>query len=390
MADLDTGAILGACGPHEQHAPASVQKLLLVATTLARLDPKQIVEVIPADLNIERGSSAVGLVVGGHYSIETLWLGLLLVSGNDAANVLARVAGGDTGLQGTMRAENDLAHQLGARDTNAVTPNGLDAPGQFTSVYDLALIAKVCFGLDDFRKYALTQSAQIPAQPPKDPRGFQIQNENKLILQYKGVLGGKTGYTTTARHSYVGAAERNGRRLVVTMLDAEAAPLRGWQQGGELLDWGFTVPDTAAVGHLVKPGELDATPSPTAKQVAAGQKQPANSAAGNSHSALKIGISLAVLAVMIATGSAAVLARRQTVRRNRRRRASAAWAQPMRDTPRLRTGEPPVAGRYDPRDGRVRDPDARDVHRSGQRRADRSGGHSDRSGNHTGRRRLSR
>jgi D-alanyl-D-alanine carboxypeptidase (penicillin-binding protein 5/6) len=264
VADLDSGAVLAACGPHEYATPASVQKLLLVATMLATLDPKQIVTVTRQDLAIKPGTSLVGLVEGGHYSIETLWLGLLLQSGNDAANVLARIGGGGTDKEAGVQMMNEEAVRLGAFQTHAVTPSGLDAPGQFTSAYDLALIARACFANETFRRYTLTQRAQMPAQPPKYPKGFQIQNENKLIQEYPGALGGKTGFTDLARHTYVGAAERNGRRLVVTLLGAEPRPLRGWQQGAKLLDWGFTLPQTASVGRLVEPGEVSPSPSPTA------------------------------------------------------------------------------------------------------------------------------
>ncbi|MBX6354638.1 MAG: D-alanyl-D-alanine carboxypeptidase [Micromonosporaceae bacterium] len=264
VADLDTGEVLGACGPHEYGTPASVQKLLLAATMMPKLDPKQVVTVTRADMNFEPGSSAVGLVVGGKYPVSTLWLGLLLQSGNDAANVLARLGGGPAGQKGGVAAMNAEARRLGAFETHAVTPSGLDGPGQFTSAYDLALIARACFAIPDFRKYTKTMTAQIPAQPGR-AKGFQIQNENTLLTRYKGALGGKTGYTDLARHTYVGAAERNGRRLVVTLLGAEARPLRGWQQGAALLDWGFSVPPGKSVGHLVTPEEVAqaATPTPT-------------------------------------------------------------------------------------------------------------------------------
>jgi D-alanyl-D-alanine carboxypeptidase (penicillin-binding protein 5/6) len=97
---------------------------------------------------------------------------------------------------------------------------------------------------------------KIPPQPPKDKRGFQIQNQNNLLSRYEGALGGKTGYTSLARHTYVGVAQRGGRRLVVTLLGAEAVPRRGWQQGATLLDWGFAQPRDASVGRLVEPGEV--------------------------------------------------------------------------------------------------------------------------------------
>jgi D-alanyl-D-alanine carboxypeptidase (penicillin-binding protein 5/6) len=268
VADLDTGEVLGGCGPHVYGTPASVQKLLLAATAMPKLNPKQVATITDADLAIEPGSSAVGLVTGGRYTVATLWLGLLLNSGNDAANTLARLAGGTGGVAATVRAMNAEARRLGAFQTHAVTPSGLDAPGQFTSAYDLALIARVCFARADFRRYALTRAARLPAQKALKKGGFQIQNENRLIYNYPGALGGKTGFTTLARHSYVGAASRNGRRLVVTLLGAEATPLRGWQQGAGLLDWGFSVPRDASVGKLVDPDGADAAGTATTDRAA--------------------------------------------------------------------------------------------------------------------------
>ncbi|MEV6815225.1 D-alanyl-D-alanine carboxypeptidase [Micromonospora sp. NPDC051296] len=269
VADLDTGQVLGGCGPHEYATPASVQKLLLAATMLPRLDPEQVITVTKEDLDIAPGSSAVGLLVGGRYRVETLWLGLLLQSGNEAANALARLGGGPDGAAGGVREMNEQARRLGALQTRAITPSGLDAPGQFTSAYDLALIARACFADPTFRRYVLTERTKVPAQRALRAKGFEIQNGNQLIYRYPGALGGKTGFTDYARHTYVGAAERDGRRLVVTLLGAEPRPMRGWEQGAALLDWGFTLPREASVGRLVEPGELDAPPSPAVSEPAA-------------------------------------------------------------------------------------------------------------------------
>ncbi len=315
VADLDTGEVLGACAPHVRYPPASVQKLLLVATVMPRLDPNQAVQVTQADLDFEPGSSAVGLVVGGTYPVSTLWLGLLLQSGTDAAQVLARVGGGADGVPGTLRDMNDLAYRLGARDTHAVTPSGLDGPGQFTSAYDLALIFREDFGLTDFRRYTLTQSAAMPAQPAQKAKGFQFQNDNQLIFDYPGALGGKNGFTDAARHTYVGAAERNGHRLVVTIMDAEAVPQRTWLQGAGLLDWGFAVDGRGSVGHLVRPGELD-PPSPSAARPVARRPPPAGSSLLTGSGGLPLGAAVTVpVAGLVA---AALLVRR----RARRRRGS--------------------------------------------------------------------
>jgi D-alanyl-D-alanine carboxypeptidase (penicillin-binding protein 5/6) len=314
VADLDTGAVLGACGPHEYAAPASVQKLLLAATLIPRLDPRQTVTVTREDLDIEPYSSAVGLVEGGRYTVETLWLGLLLVSGNDAANVLARLGGGADGAAGGVREMNALARRLGAYQTHAVTPSGLDAPGQYTSAYDLALIARVCFADEAFRRYATTKLADIPGQGRKQRKGFQIQNQNSLIDAYPGALGGKTGFTDLARHTYVGAAERDGRRLVVTVLGAERVPQPAWQQGAALLDWGFAQPADAAVGTLVPPA--GAAPSPSAQAVAVAAASGAGAAGGGDGSPAQLYVALGV--ALAAAGVVFSAVRRRSGHRSRK------------------------------------------------------------------------
>jgi serine-type D-Ala-D-Ala carboxypeptidase (penicillin-binding protein 5/6) len=256
VADLDSGAVLGACGAHVFGAPASVQKLLLAQTVMPKLDPDEIVTITDEDLNFEPGSSAVGLIEGGKYTVEDLWLGLFLNSGNDAANTLARLGGGARGVAGTLADMNSEAKRLGALETHVETPSGLDGPGQATSAYDLALITRALFARDDFRRYVSTKLARLPAQPPA--KGYEIQNDNQLLFQYPGALGGKTGFTDIARHTFVGLAERDGRRLVVTLLGAEHQPVMTWEQGAALLDWGFSVPADASVGQLVAPQSTDA------------------------------------------------------------------------------------------------------------------------------------
>ena len=322
VADLDTGEVLGGCGPHVHQTPASVQKTLLAATVLGKLDPKRQITVVRRDLDIEPNSSAVGLVVGGRYRISTLWLGLLLNSGNDAANALARLAGGGGrgGVAKTVAAMNAEARRLGAFQTHAVTPSGLDGKGQFTSSYDLALIARVCFANADFRRYVLTRTVQMPAQPKLKQKGFQFQNENKLVFNYPGALGGKTGFTTVARHSYVGAARRNGRRLVVTLLGAEARPLRGWQQGAALLDWGFALPKDASVGELVEPQEPteQATTEAGTARTDASQTDRAVSRGAATPGALNVAAAAAVAATLAAAPLLLLLTQRRRRRPIRR------------------------------------------------------------------------
>ncbi|WP_432967468.1 D-alanyl-D-alanine carboxypeptidase family protein [Dactylosporangium sp. CA-233914] len=318
VADLDTGEVLGACAPHLRRRPASVQKLLLAATVLPKLDPNQVIEATDADVDLPADSSLVGIVSGGKYPVSTLWYGLLLQSGNDAASTLARVGGGAGGVPAAIAAMNAEAHRLGADDTHAVTPSGYDAPEQFTSAYDLALIARENFDRPAFVQYDAMLTFQWPAQPPKDPKGFQIQNENKLLTQYQGAIGGKTGFTDEARHTYVGAAKRDGRRLVVTIMGAEIVPARAWQQGTMLLDWGFARPAGSSVGHLVTPEEaarLHAPPSsaPPSAQAAANAAT-ARTPAPARRPAWGTVLALSVIVVLAAAGTVVMLRRARRVR----------------------------------------------------------------------------
>ena len=252
VADLDTGEVIGACGAHRMIAPASVQKVLLTATVLPKLKLDDQVLVTPEDLDFgaEWDSKTVPLQAGQVYTVEDLFLGLLMRSGNDAANALARIAGGERGIAGTVADMNALARKLGAWDTHAATPSGLDGPGQVSSAYDQVLIFRAAYEHEAFRRWVRTRDYQLTP-------GVQIQHDNWEYLDLPGSLGGKSGFTDIARHSFVGAAERDGRRLVAAVLGAEVLPARGWQQAAALLDWGFAQPQGTTVGHLITPSEVE-------------------------------------------------------------------------------------------------------------------------------------
>ena len=173
------------------------------------------------------------------------------MSGNDAASALANAAGG---VPGTVAAMNATAKGLGALDTTVRNPSGLDAPGQYTSAYDLAVIARTAMAREDFRAYATTVKAQFPGKMPKAGKvrkTFEIYTQDRLLLNYRGAIGIKTGWTTKARGTFVGAATRGGRTLVATVLRSEGNDT--WRESAALLTWGFR---NGAVARPV--GTLDA------------------------------------------------------------------------------------------------------------------------------------
>ncbi len=246
IADLDTGAVLAARNAHARMRPASTLKILTSLTLLPRLDKRARYTAVQADADVE--GSKVGVESRHVYTIDQLFYGLFLPSGNDAANALSNASGG---VPATITRMNVEAKRLGGYDTHAVNPSGLDAPGQVSSAYDLALFAREGLRNADFRRYTTTQRYDFPGRKGKT---YQIQNQNDLLHEYPGAIGVKNGYTSLAHNTLVGAAQRDGHRIVVTILDTKS-PM--YEQAEALLDWGFTVVEKAKpVGTLVTPGDV--------------------------------------------------------------------------------------------------------------------------------------
>jgi D-alanyl-D-alanine carboxypeptidase (penicillin-binding protein 5/6) len=245
VADADTGKVLAGRDIDVRHPPASTIKVLLALTALDELNLDSTVVANEADTHVE--CSCVGIKPGRTYSARQLLDAVLLVSGNDAANTLADMLGGFDAAVAKMNAK---AAALGAIDTHAATPSGLDGPGGSgsTTPRDLAIIMRAAMANPLF--------AQITAQPaasfPQDTGDQPLVNENELLKRYPGTLGGKTGFTDAARKTYVAEAERGGRHLVIAMmygLIVEGGPTY-WDQASGLLDWGFAQPAETSIGAL--------------------------------------------------------------------------------------------------------------------------------------------
>ncbi|MQA14036.1 MAG: penicillin-binding protein [Pseudonocardiaceae bacterium] len=258
VADLDTGAVLAAKDPHGRHRPASTIKLLTALVAVEQLPLDRVVTATRADAAVEGSSAGIG--PGGRYTVRQLLAGLLLASGNDTAHALARVMGG---VAPTLAAMNTRARALGATDTRAASPSGLDGPGMSTSAYDLALIFREVMQQPVLATLLQTEQVTFPGFGGRP--GYVIGNDNRLLYNYPGALGGKTGFTDNARHTYVGAAERGGHRLVAVLLRAEQQPIPTWEQAAWLLQYGYALGSNAPVGRLVTgPPEPD-TVTPTAE-----------------------------------------------------------------------------------------------------------------------------
>jgi D-alanyl-D-alanine carboxypeptidase (penicillin-binding protein 5/6) len=325
ITDLDSGDVLAAKDPHARERPASLIKSLLAIVVIRELRPDTKVKGAQEDANQE--GTKVGVGPGGTYTVDQLLHALIMRSGNDAAWALARTLGG---VDAALEKMNALAQELGALDTRAATPSGLDGPGMTTSAYDQSLIFRAAMKYDEYSDAVSTRSIQFPGYGGRP--GFQVNNDNRLLEEYEGFLGGKTGFTDDARHTYVGGAERDGKRLSVVLLRGERIDGPLAEQGAKLLDYGFQLAAKGVrpVGELVdrapeaqpkqdasqgESNDSDAVRDPV-DNAAAAQAEPARSAFGN------VGLPLVVLAGVAIMFTAGMWFRRRRARLARANRTS--------------------------------------------------------------------
>jgi len=248
VADMDSGEVLAGRDQNVAHPPASTIKVLLALVALDQVSLDSTVVADAADTQVE--CNCVGIKPGRTYTARQLLDAILLVSGNDAANTLAHLMGG---ADVTVAKMNAKAASLGATNTHAATPSGLDGPGGsgWSTAHDLAVIFRAAMANPMFAHITAERSAMFPGGSA-DGGEHPIVNQDELLQLYPGAIGGKTGYTDAARKTFVGAAARGGRRLVIAMMYGllkEGGPTY-WDQAATLFDWGFALNPESGIGSL--------------------------------------------------------------------------------------------------------------------------------------------
>lgn len=258
IADADTGEVLAARNPHAPLLPASTLKALTAIHLLPRLDPASVLTATATESDAD--GTRVGMVAGQTYTAAQLFEALVMSSANDAAYGLSALNGG---IPTTVTELNALADELGAHDTVVVDPSGLDAPGQQSSAYDLALIGRAAIANPDYVRLATTKTSTFPARADRASRTrptYAIGNHNRLLWNYPGTLGVKNGFTKAAHRTFIGAARRGGRTYLVTEMYGTGS---SWRPAASLLDWAFAHGDEVRpVGRLVDRGEVPVPPAP--------------------------------------------------------------------------------------------------------------------------------
>ncbi len=223
VAELETGRILYEKNPDKPMKAASTVKILTGLLALENLDPAREVIIRP-EWTGQEGSSMY-LRPGQVCTVSELLYGLLLVSGNDAAQALAcTVAGSEEAFVALM---NRRAAELGMEGSVFADASGLQAEGHRVTARDMAVLACAAMKNPDFRAIVSMRTAEAAGQT--------LRNHNKLLERYEGAVGVKTGYTRAAGRTLVSCAERDGLTLVCVTLNAPS----DWEDHAALLDWGF-------------------------------------------------------------------------------------------------------------------------------------------------------
>ncbi|HEY6279170.1 MAG TPA: D-alanyl-D-alanine carboxypeptidase [Streptosporangiaceae bacterium] len=304
IADAGTGQVLAAKDPHGWYRPASTLKVLTAITLMPVLNPDA--TVVTSHRAAVAVPSKVGLIQGDSYQISDLFTALLMISANDAAVALVQATGSYAKGMAMMNAE---ARHLQADDTVAVTPNGLDAGGQHSSAYDEALFARQALAIPAFMHDELLRTVKFPLKPHHKP--ITLYTQNTMLYTYPGDLGGKIGWTTKAKTTFIGWARRGNTTLVVTIL--HCTPLTELTYAARLLDWGFAMDGKVRpVGELVSP--LPVVVATAHHRPAVRHRHVLARPATSGVPAVPLAAGLATLLVAVLTGAVIVLISRRARR----------------------------------------------------------------------------
>lgn len=242
--DSNNGQMLYEKNSHQRMYPASTTKTLTAIVALENSNLSDQVKISSDACNVE--GSAIGLQEGERISMEDLLYALMLNSGNDTAVAIAEHVGGS--VSGFVDLMNKKAVEIGAVDSHFNNPNGLPDPNHYSSAYDLAVIARYAMKNPEFRKIVATETRNIRRENPEAQT--YLLNHNRMLWQYEGAIGIKTGYTDAAGQCLVTAANRQNRELIAVVLGSVGTSI--WDDARVLLDYGFVEFKSASIVDAAK------------------------------------------------------------------------------------------------------------------------------------------
>ncbi|MEZ3502353.1 MAG: D-alanyl-D-alanine carboxypeptidase [Lachnospiraceae bacterium] len=227
LMDADTGRILFEKNGSEQMPMASTTKIMTLLVTLENADLEGTVQVSAYAASMPK--VRLNLQEGETYRLKDLCYSLMLESHNDSAVAIAEHVGGS--VEGFASMMNQKARDLGCYHSYFITPNGLDAEDEYgkhsITAKDLARIMRCCMQNEEF--LSITRQPSWSFSSLDGSRSFTVNNKNAFLNMMEGALTGKTGFTNGAGYCYVGALEREGKRLIAVVLACGWPNNRTWK-----------------------------------------------------------------------------------------------------------------------------------------------------------------
>lgn len=230
--DGNTGEILYSYNCDERLPMASTTKIMS-ALLLCEMGGDLSREIVTTREMVTVEGSSMGLLEGDTVSLHDLLYGMMLASGNDAANTTAIAIGGS--VSGFVELMNKRAQEMGLVNTHFATPSGLDATDHYTTAYELAIIAKEALANEQFAMAASSERATLKYGNP--PYNRTLTNHNKLLKMYDDVVGVKTGYTKKSGRCLVSASKKDGKLVICVTLNDPS----DWADHRKLLDLGLSL-----------------------------------------------------------------------------------------------------------------------------------------------------
>lgn len=227
----DTGTIIYEKDSHTSRPIASITKIMTALLAFEAAESKDVEVKFTTAMQAE--GSSMYLKNGEILKLSEAAKGMMMVSGNDAANAIAITLGGS--IEGFAEMMNEKAESLGMNDTHFVTPSGLDDEEHYSSAYDMAILTAYAMENEQFKETVSQKSITVEYISPENKTQV-CNNHNRLLSLYDGCIGVKTGFTKTAGRTLSSCAERNGVRLIcVTLNDGD-----DWNDHQKLYDYGFS------------------------------------------------------------------------------------------------------------------------------------------------------
>lgn len=285
--DESSDTVLAEWDADTRRPMASITKIMTVMLALENGNVDD--EVVVSDVAAGQGGQEMGLVAGETVTLGALVRAAMVRSGNDAAAAIAEHIGGS--IEGFVAMMNERAVELGMVNTHFMNPNGLDVGGHYSSARDMLTVSREAMSNPLFEDLVRSRMMVFP----DTPNGIQrsATNTNRILDTYEGSIGVKTGETPNAGLTYVGAAERNGRRLFAVVFKSVGRRAH-FADAIELFDWAFDdlrIQGTLAVGIPYQPvaarvsesnvldeARLDSTLQTTATGVTAQPARPPDAA----------------------------------------------------------------------------------------------------------------